>query len=133
MVLKNLLDFIENSPCSYFTAANIKKMLIENGFNELSEGEKWNIKENRKYFVTRNNSSIIAFKIPTLNFKGFQIIAGHGDSPCFKIKENPEIKSSCVILNTEGYGGMILNSWLDRPLSIAGRIIVRLGNSIKAC
>ncbi len=132
MVLKNLLDFIENSPCSYFTAANIKKMLIENGFNELSEGEKWNIKENRKYFVTRNNSSIIAFKIPTLNFKGFQIIAGHGDSPCFKIKENPEIKSSCVILNTEGYGGMILNSWLDRPLSIAGRIIVRLGNSIKS-
>lgn len=105
----------------------MKNILIDNGFEELDEKERWQIKAGGKYFVTRNDSAIIAFTIPEGNFDGFRIVASHSDSPTFKIKENPEItvENKYVKLNTEGYGGMILSSWLDRPLSVAGRVIVK--------
>ena len=85
--------------------------------------------EGGKYFVTRNDSSIIAFRVPSFNFIGFMISAAHSDSPAFKVKENPEIvENGYVKLNVEGYGGMLMAPWLDRPLSVAGRIIVKNGN-----
>ena len=87
----------------------------------------------KKYYVTRNLSSVIAFKIPQNDFKSFHIVASHSDSPTFKIKENAEIEvnNKYVKLNTEKYGGMICSTWFDRPLSIAGRILVKENNAVK--
>lgn len=121
---KSVLDFIKKSPSCFHAIKNLSDELKQNGFTELSEKKRWNLSENQKYFVTRNNSSIIAFSIPKKDFSGFKITASHSDSPSFKIKENPEMKSNgCVKLNVERYGGMLMNPWFDRPLSIAGRIV----------
>lgn len=121
---QSVLDFIKKSPSCFHAIKNLSDELKQNGFTELSEKNRWNLSENQKYFVTRNNSSIIAFSIPKRDFSGFKITASHSDSPSFKIKENPEMKSNvCVKLNVERYGGMLMNPWFDRPLSIAGRVV----------
>ena len=103
----------------------------KHGFTELMENNIWkNWKKGKSYFVRRNDSAIIAFKIPENDFKNFQIIASHSDSPTFKLKENPEMKTAghYTKLNVERYGGMICSPWFDRPLSIAGKVMVRQGN-----
>lgn len=130
-IAQELLDFIYQSPTAYHVVENVRNELREKGYIPLSEKEQWNIQAGKKYYVTRNDSAIIAFRVPEITFsqqKGFRIISSHSDSPCFKIKPNPEIsiEKQYVILNTEKYGGMIYSSWLDRPLSIAGRIMVLL-------
>lgn len=119
-----MLDFIKKSPSCFHVIKNISETLISRGFQKLDEKEKWILQEGGKYFVTRNNSSIISFSVPKKDFKGFMMSASHSDSPSFKIKENPEMKScGYVKLNVEKYGGMLMHPWFDRPLSIAGRII----------
>lgn len=122
-----LLDFIRSSPSCYHAIDNIRRNLIEKGYIELSEGEDWSVEVGGKYFVTRNSSSIIAFRIPERVVGGFMVVASHSDSPTFRVKPNPELSGpeNYVRLNTERYGGMILDSWFDRPLSVAGRIMVR--------
>ena len=127
---KNLIKFIEDSPSCFHVIKNIRERLLNEGMVELKEHEAWNIVPGGSYFVTRNMSSVIAFKVPKGDFIGFNIVASHSDSPTFKIKENEEIEvnNEYVKLNTEKYGGMILSTWLDRPLSVAGRIVVREGN-----
>ena len=98
--------------------------------SELSEGEKWNLKKGKKYYVRRNNSSVIAFKVgEDLDNYSFNIVASHCDSPSFKIKDNYKIESGKYIqLNTEKYGGMIYSTWFDRPLSAAGRVVIKNDN-----
>lgn len=125
--VQELFDFIQQSPSCFHVIENVKKQLTEQGFEELCENKNWQIKEGGKYFVTRNLSSVIAFKVPTKDFKSFHIIASHSDSPTFKIKDHPEqmVKGKYVQLNTERYGGMIYSTWFDRPLSIAGRALVK--------
>lgn len=125
--VQELFDFIQQSPSCFHVIENVKKQLTEQGFEELCENKNWQIKEGRKYFVTRNLSSVIAFKVPTKDFKSFHIVASHSDSPTFKIKDHPEqmVKGKYVQLNTERYGGMIYSTWFDRPLSIAGRALVK--------
>ena len=122
-----LLDFIRSSPSCYHAIDNIRRKLIEKGYIELSEGDDWSVEVGGKYFVTRNSSSIIAFRIPERVVGGFMVVASHSDSPTFRVKPNPELSGpeNYVRLNTERYGGMILDSWFDRPLSVAGRIMVR--------
>ena len=122
-----LLQFIEKSPEAFHAVSSIKEMLAEAGYEEIKETEQWNIIPGGKYFVIRNSSSIAAFHIPADTIKGFHIVAAHSDSPTFKVKEKPEIKveEQYVKLNTEKYGGMIMGTWLDRPLSVAGRLVVR--------
>lgn len=124
----NLLEFIKNSPSPFHAVSNIEKILCEKGFQKLYEDEKWKLENGKSYFVTRNSSSIISFMLPKENIPSetsFRITASHSDSPVFKIKENPEIKSGgSVVLNVEKYGGMLLAPWFDRPLSVAGRVIV---------
>ena len=122
--VQELFDFIQQSPSCFHVIENVKKQLTEQGFEELCENKNWQIKEGGKYFVTRNLSSVIAFKVPT---KSFHIVASHSDSPTFKIKDHPEqmVKGKYVQLNTERYGGMIYSTWFDRPLSIAGRALVK--------
>ncbi|ASS38413.1 M18 family aminopeptidase [Mogibacterium pumilum] len=126
---KGLMSFLDESPTAFHAVASIKKKLVANGYSELAESEKWDLTEGGRYFVTRNDSSIIAFSVPHFNFTGFMISAAHSDSPAFKVKENPEIvENGYVKLNIEGYRGMLMASWLDRPLSVAGRVIVKSGN-----
>lgn len=132
-ISNELLEFIEKSPSCFHVIDNIKQQLINEGFIELHESEKWNIEYGKKYFVSRNFSSVIAFKVgKNLDNYSFNIVASHSDSPTFKIKENykVEVNKKYMQLNTEKYGGMILSSWLDRPLSIAGRVVVKSENQI---
>ena len=129
---EELLQFLDNSPSAFHATANMCEMLKEAGFTRLYEGEKWNLEAGNGYYVTRNDSALIAFKIPKKDFAGFQIMASHSDSPVFKIKANAEIavENQYVKLNVEKYGGMICSTWLDRPLSVAGRVIVRTADGI---
>lgn len=124
---ERLLRFIEESPSAYHVVENIKNILLEKGFLELRENESWTVQPSKGYFVIRNGSSIIAFRMPAKKSKGFHIVASHSDSPTFKVKENAEmaVEEKYIRLNTEKYGGMIFSTWLDRPLSVAGRIVVK--------
>lgn len=126
-VSQKLIDFIDKSPSCFHAVSNIAEELVKAGYEELFESEKWKIEKGGKYFVRRNNSSIIALQLPKKSPKGFHIIASHSDSPTFKIKENAQmqVEGHYVKLNTEGYGGMIMSTWLDRPLSFAGRVFVK--------
>ena len=130
---EKLLDFIEKSPTAFQAVDEMQKRLTENGFEVLSEKEYWKLIPGGKYLVTRNNSALIAFCIPEKESRVFHIMASHSDSPSFKIKENPEIKvdNSYVKLNVEKYGGMLMASWFDRPLSVAGRVIIRRNGGLK--
>ena len=128
---KQLFDYIAASPTAYHAVAHTAAMLRENGFSELCESDDWTLSAGGRYFVTRNGSSLIAFRVPKTDFDGFMMSAAHGDSPCFKIKENAELSDSHYVrLSTEKYGGMLCASWMDRPLSVAGRVTVKAENGI---
>lgn len=138
---RELLDFIYASPSPFHAVENIRKELEgcrdhaedkdHAGYTELKEDEDWNLKAGKGYYVTRNSSSIIAFRMPKSldvnEIKGFNIAAAHSDSPALKIKNDGEIilEDKYLKLNVEKYGGMLMAPWLDRPLSIAGRIFVQ--------
>ena len=129
---KLLLDLFNNSYNEYFAISNIKKLLDENGFICLLENEKYEISLGKSYYILRDGSSIIAFKVPEkLDELYFKIVASHSDSPVLKIKENPTvIENGYNKLKVEKYGGMIVSSWLDKPLGIAGRVCYKNGNVI---
>ena len=125
---EQLIRFINASPTAFHAVRELGKMLEDAGFRALSERERWELERGKAYYVTRNGSSLIAFRIPAAPdspVPGFQIIASHSDSPSFKIKEQPELKTenSYIRLNVEKYGGMLMAPWFDRPLSAAGRVI----------
>lgn len=130
--VKNLFSFIEKSPTSYHAVQSARELLEANGFQPLQEHTPWSLSPGGRYFITRNLSSMIAFVLPEAEPGGFHIIASHSDSPCFKVKENPELPSDnmYVRLNVEKYGGMLMAPWMDRPLSVAGRVLLRRGDSI---
>lgn len=129
----NLSEFILSSPTPFHAVDTAKKMLEEQGFTELKESENVNVVPEGKYFVTRNLSSIIAFKIPKGEFSGFMISAAHSDSPAFRIKENGEMTDdNYVRISSERYGGMLCSTWLDRPLSVAGRVIVKTEKGVES-
>lgn len=131
-VNKELLQFLDHSPNAFYAVANMQKELEDAGFTRLYEGCPWTLSGGHGYYVTRNDSAIIAFRIPEGEYQGFQIMASHCDSPVFKIKTNAEIvvDNSYVKLNVEKYGGMLCAPWLDRPLSVAGRVIVQTEEGI---
>ncbi len=130
-----LFAFIKRCPTAYQTTATLASILEENGFTKLEEGEGWNLAAGGKYFTTRNQSSLIAFVLPASleATTGYQIIATHGDSPSFKLKANFEQSAAkCAKWNVERYGGMICSSWMDRPLSVAGRAVIADGAGIRS-
>lgn len=131
--IQTLMSLIQNSPSCFHVIANIKDLLLSQGFIPLSEQERWTLTAGKQYFVTRNNSSLIAFSIPENGVHNYHIIASHSDFPCFKIKENPEIEveGHYKKLNVEKYGGMLMAPWMDRPLSIAGRVFVDTDTGIE--
>lgn len=126
---QDLLKFIEESPSSFHAVESVKQLLIPNGFQELQPSEKWSLIPGGKYYLTRNDSALIAFVIGlgVPEKHGFRLIGVHTDSPSFRVKPLPDIlvDGHYLKLNVETYGGPILNTWLDRPLSLAGRIILR--------
>ncbi|MDO5402478.1 MAG: M18 family aminopeptidase [Eubacteriales bacterium] len=124
---EEFLDFVKNSPSCYHVIDNFRNMLNAAGYAELREECSWKLEKGGKYYCIRGGSSIIAFAVPKEEYTNFQVIAAHSDAPVFKIKENPEILTDghYVELNVEKYGGMIYSTWLDRPLSLAGRVIVK--------
>ena len=124
--VKGLFEFIEKSPSQFHVVANERQSFLDAGFVELSEAKEWKLELGKNYFVTRNGSSILAFRMPKKSVNSYMIMASHSDSPSVRIKEQPEMKEGHYVkLNTEKYGGMLMAPWFDRPLSIAGRVIVR--------
>lgn len=124
-ISRDLIHFIAKSPSTFHAVRGIKAALLYAGFTEIREEDTWQIEKGGKYVVTRNGSALMAFTVPKEGAESFHITASHCDSPTFKIKENPEIADGPYVkLNVEGYGGMIMSTWLDRPLSVAGRLLV---------
>lgn len=129
---KELLQFIEKSPSTYHVIANVRARLLASGYEELEENARWNLRHGGKYFLTRGGTSLISFRVPEGSARGFMLTASHSDSPCFKLKENPERVSGAYLqLSTEKYGGMLMAPWFDRPLSVAGRVLVDGENGIE--
>lgn len=120
---RELLSFIGRSPSVFHAVKELAEKLSEKGYTELRESDAWSLEDQKGYYVIRNGSSIIAFRWKK-DFAGFQIAAAHSDCPTFKIKDKGELNGEYLRLNTEKYGGMICYSWLDRPLSVAGRVMV---------
>ena len=130
-ILERFLTFTEQSPTAFHAAANLADMLRRNGYAELKETDPWLVDAGGKYFVLRNDSALIAFAVPETGFASFRIAAAHADSPAFKLKEKFEDAGDTYVrVNVEKYGGMIMSSWLDRPLSVAGRLAVREGDTV---
>ncbi len=123
---ENFIKFLNESLTSFHTVKNVKELLLQKGFQRLSETEDWALSEGGKYFVVRADGSLIAFTIGDLDDFSYKIVATHSDSPALKIKENPLKKGEyCTVLNAEPYGGGIWYSFFDRPLKIAGRVVTR--------
>ena len=131
---REFINFVNKSPSSYHAVRNCSDLLEENGFKRLFMNEKWDVKPGGKYFIKRTNSTLLAFTLPE-NVKaenGFRIVGSHTDFPSIKIKPNPEMKSGNLLrINTEIYGGPILSTWFDRPLSIAGRLVLKTDDIFK--
>ena len=130
----DLIQFMDESPNNFFAVAAVKKRLLEAGFHEIRLQDSWQLQKGEKYFVTKNDSALFAFVPGEKNPAevGFKLICAHSDSPSFRIKPNPEMVSEggVVRLNTEVYGGGILYTWFDRPLSAAGRVILKTDNPL---
>ena len=129
---EELLQFIRKSPTAFHAVEQTERLLQANGFVRLEEKDEWKLVLGEKYYVTRNASSVIAFRMPQKAPRQLFISATHTDSPMFKLKTEAvsEAFGTYLRLNTEPYGGTIYSTWLDRPLSVAGRVILRQGNTL---
>lgn len=126
---KELIDFLYDSPTAFHAVKNIKDSLENSNFKELKEEDKWKLEKGGKYYTTKNGSALIAFTVGEgeIEEQGFKIIGAHTDSPTFRVKPNSEIisENNYMKLNTEIYGGLIRSTWMDRPLSLAGRVALK--------
>lgn len=126
---QELVDFIYESPSSFHAADSAKRILDSNGFVELKEEDKWELQAGGKYYVMKNHSALTAFVVGKgkVQEHGFKLIGAHTDSPCFRVKPAAEmqVENHYVKLNTETYSGPILSTWMDRPLSVAGRVTLK--------
>ena len=126
-----LINYLNRSLTAYHAHDNAVKLLEKNGFVELKENQEYKVKIGGKYFVSKDGSALIAFKVG--NEFSFNVVASHSDSPCFKLKYNPEMKvENYVKFNVERYGGGLLYSWLDRPVTVAGRVILSDGDCLES-
>lgn len=134
--IRQMMDFIDNSPTAYQALDEAVALLEGAGFLALDKEEFWELEEGGRYYLSNQGGALVAFDIGSLAEEDlhFRIIGSHGDSPGFKIKPSPEIRDSLgqVSLNTEVYGGPIMSTWFDRPLSLAGRVMTREGEGIRA-
>lgn len=134
-MIDQLFRWLDASTCNVMAVATIEKELVNAGFEKLNPAEKWDIKPGGKYYMTQNGTAVFAVVAGQGNIasEGFHIISSHSDSPCLKIKPNAEIygEGGVIKLNVEKYGGGILYTWFDRPLSISGRVALRTDNPLK--
>lgn len=127
-----LMRFLDGSPSVYHAVENLTSELKNAGYVRLTEAETWELAPGGKYYLTRGGSSVLAFRVPQTAPKGFLMSASHSDRPCFKLKENGEQVGTYTRLSVEKYGGMLMASWLDRPLSVAGRVMVETEDGVEA-
>ena len=128
-MLNSMLHYIKRSPDCFHAVETLRQMLLDAGYVQLPEGG-WTLEQGGKYFTIRSGSSLIAFRVPTLLPTGFLMSASHSDSPCFRIRDHAELRGAYTRLSVERYGGMLCSTWMDRPLSVAGRVTVRTENGI---
>ncbi len=129
--VRSLMDFLDASPSVFHAVANLGKTLADAGYTYLPESADWQLTPGGKYYTTRGGAAVIAFRIPEGSPKGFMLSASHADRPCFKVKENAELTGKYTRLAVERYGGMLMAPWLDRPLSVAGRVMVETENGVE--
>ena len=122
--IKSFCEFLDHSHSAYHAQANLAEILKEQGYTPLDEGARWDIVPGGKYYVCRGNATVIGIRVPENTPRGFLISAAHTDRPSFKLKENGEKSGPYTTLCVERYGGALMAPWLDRPLSIAGRVMV---------
>ena len=128
---EGLFEFIKNSPSAYHAVNTVREMLEAEGYTELYESDRWKLAVDGKYYVIRNGTSLIAFRT-VRDARGFMICASHSDAPTFRVKVTPEAVGAYTRLEVEKYGGMIYYTWLDRPLSVAGRVILRTPDGVES-
>ncbi len=126
---RSLMEFLDKSPVNFYAVRTVAERLDSEGFTRLDSRDAWHLKPGGKYYMVKNGTAIFGFTVASepIASAGFRIIAAHSDSPCFRVKPNPEMLSDggVVKLNVEVYGGPILYTWFDRPLSLAGRVVMR--------
>ena len=132
-----LMQFIADNPCNFFVVDAQARQLDQAGYTRLQESARWQLQPGGKYYVTRNGSALLAFRVPAAfdaaAGAGFMIMASHSDAPTLRIKPNPEVnvQGAYATLNVELYGGALLNPWFDRPLSVAGRLAVKTPEGVR--
>ena len=130
--IRSLQQFLDEAHSVYHAVAALEDMLLAGGYEKLQEQTLWQLMPGGKYYMTRGGSSLMAFRVPEKTPGGFMLSASHADRPCFKVKENSELVGTYTRLATEKYGGMLMSTWLDRPLSIAGRVLVDTGDGVES-
>ena len=128
----DLVEFLQESVTPFHAAATAESWLRAAGFTRLEEADYWNLEPGKGYYTTRNGSSVIAWRVPQHAIGGWRIVASHSDSPTWKIKTDIVENDGCRRLSVEGYGGMIMSTWLDRPLTVGGRVIVKTEDGIES-
>ncbi len=130
--IKELTRFLDSAHSVYHAAANLTAQLEQAGCTRLSEGDSWELVPGGKYYLTRGGTAVIAFRVPEGEPKGFLLSASHSDRPTFKLKENGELSGAYTRAAVEKYGGMLMAPWLDRPLSVAGRVLVQTDAGVES-
>ena len=130
-VIENLCSYLDRSHSVYHAQTGIVEELKKAGYVHLAEQDNWTLVPGGKYYVSRGGTSVLAFRVPDGKILGFMMSASHCDRPGFKVKENFELASAYTRLAVERYGGLIISTWLDRPLSIAGRVTVETEDGIE--
>ncbi len=130
--IQSLMSFLDTSVSVFHAIAELEAQLKAAGYTRLMENETWSLVPGGNYYLVRGGSAIVAFRIPAEVPKGFMISASHSDRPTFKIKENAELVGAYTRLSVERYGGMLIAPWLDRPLSIAGRVLVETETGVES-
>ena len=130
--VKELVAYLNKAHSVYHATAGFVSRLAEAGYTRLDEHQHWHLTPGGKYYLTRGSTSVLAFRIPENTPAGFMMTASHSDRPTFKVKENGELKGTYTRLAVERYGGMLISTWLDRPLSVAGRVVVATDNGVES-
>ena len=128
----DLVEFLQESVTPFHAAATAESWLCAAGFTRLEEADYWNLEPGKGYYTTRNGSSVVAWRVPQHAIGGWRIVASHSDSPSWKIKADTVENDGCRRLSVEGYGGMIMSTWLDRPLTVGGRALVKTEDGIES-
>ena len=128
----DLVEFLQESVTPFHAADTAESWLRAAGFTRLEEADYWNLEPGKGYYTTRNGSSVVAWRVPDHAIGGWRIVASHSDSPTWKIKTDIVENDGCRRLSVEGYGGMIMSTWLDRPLTVGGRVIVKTEDGIES-